>query len=254
MDYKARFYSPALGRFHQPDSIIPDQFNPQSWNRYAYAFNNPIRYNDPDGHCPICLAAVLVVAAFVMTGSVQRPEPYGPQLPPPPWGDTKPDATFTSYSISLSKGFGERHFWTGSIDIVSTKKEVGIFASHSTLMPFVCEENACLVGKEKINNFIMPGVSITKTKGLIWGDELAEDILAYEEGSSVSTMGIGEGNLTLSVEGFASTDRNTAKRNDKYIGGGVSVSLGFGPPLAAGDYYMWAKNIWRFRKPWAEAE
>jgi len=25
--------------------------NPQSWNRYSYTINNPIRYNDPSGHC-----------------------------------------------------------------------------------------------------------------------------------------------------------------------------------------------------------
>ncbi len=50
MDYKARFYSPVLGRFLQPDSIIPDQFNPQSWNRFSYVLGNPIRFNDPTGH------------------------------------------------------------------------------------------------------------------------------------------------------------------------------------------------------------
>lgn len=50
MDYRARFYSPQLGRFIQPDSIIPDQFNPQSWNRFGYVQNNPILFNDPTGH------------------------------------------------------------------------------------------------------------------------------------------------------------------------------------------------------------
>jgi len=59
MDYKARFYSPYLNHFTQPDSIVPDPSNPQSWNRYSYALNNPIRYNDPTGHCPICLVAIL---------------------------------------------------------------------------------------------------------------------------------------------------------------------------------------------------
>jgi RHS repeat-associated protein len=55
MDYNARFYSPTLGRFLQPDTIIPDQTNPQAWNRYSYVMNSPIRYNDPTGHdvgCP----------------------------------------------------------------------------------------------------------------------------------------------------------------------------------------------------------
>ncbi len=52
MDYKARFYSPTLGRFIQPDSIIPSVANPQSWNRFSYVLNNPIRYIDPSGHKP----------------------------------------------------------------------------------------------------------------------------------------------------------------------------------------------------------
>jgi len=50
MDYNARFYGQTLGRFPQPDSIIPSFLNPQSLNRYSYALNNPIRYTDPSGH------------------------------------------------------------------------------------------------------------------------------------------------------------------------------------------------------------
>ncbi len=48
--YGARFYSPKLGRFLSPDSIIPDQFNPQYLNRFSYGLNNPLRYTDPTGH------------------------------------------------------------------------------------------------------------------------------------------------------------------------------------------------------------
>jgi hypothetical protein len=40
-------------RFLQPDSIIPDQFNPQSWNRFSYVYNRPVNFNDPTGHDPI---------------------------------------------------------------------------------------------------------------------------------------------------------------------------------------------------------
>ena len=50
MDYKARFYSPYLNRFLQPDSIIPNPANPQSMNRFGYVLNNPIRFSDPTGH------------------------------------------------------------------------------------------------------------------------------------------------------------------------------------------------------------
>jgi RHS repeat-associated protein len=49
-NYKARFYDPYITHFLQPDSIVPNPYNPQSLNRYSYALNNPIRYNDPSGH------------------------------------------------------------------------------------------------------------------------------------------------------------------------------------------------------------
>jgi RHS repeat-associated protein len=45
MDYKARFYSPYLMRFTQPDTF------PQGLNRYSYVNNSPINFNDPTGHC-----------------------------------------------------------------------------------------------------------------------------------------------------------------------------------------------------------
>ncbi len=50
MDYNARFYSPYLNRWIQPDTIVPSLSNPQSLNRYTYVNNNPLRYTDPGGH------------------------------------------------------------------------------------------------------------------------------------------------------------------------------------------------------------
>ncbi len=46
--------SPYINRFLQPDTIIPNPSDPQSWNRYSYVLNNPIGYSDPTGHkeCP----------------------------------------------------------------------------------------------------------------------------------------------------------------------------------------------------------
>jgi len=52
MDYHARMYDDYLNQFTQPDSIIPQQYDPQSWNRYEYAEDNPVRYSDPTGHLP----------------------------------------------------------------------------------------------------------------------------------------------------------------------------------------------------------
>jgi len=48
--YGARFYSPKLGRFLSPDTIIPGAANPQAYNRYSYVLGNPLKYTDPTGH------------------------------------------------------------------------------------------------------------------------------------------------------------------------------------------------------------
>jgi RHS repeat-associated protein len=49
--FEARYFSAAQGRFTSPDSTAYSKLiNPQSWNLYAYAFNNPLRNIDPTGH------------------------------------------------------------------------------------------------------------------------------------------------------------------------------------------------------------
>ncbi len=32
------------------DRIVPNPMNPQSFNRYSYVLNNPLKYIDPTGH------------------------------------------------------------------------------------------------------------------------------------------------------------------------------------------------------------
>ncbi len=52
LDYMmARYYEAGLGRFLSvdPDSRSARPENPQTWNRYAYVLNNPIRFTDPQG-------------------------------------------------------------------------------------------------------------------------------------------------------------------------------------------------------------
>jgi RHS repeat-associated protein len=49
-NYDARLYDPIVGRFISADEVVPDWFNSQSLNRYAYCVNNPLKYKDPTGH------------------------------------------------------------------------------------------------------------------------------------------------------------------------------------------------------------
>jgi len=66
MDYKARFYSPYINHFIQPDSLIPDPVNSQAWNRFSYVGNRSINLNDPTGHDPIPWSTFIIQpSAFI---------------------------------------------------------------------------------------------------------------------------------------------------------------------------------------------
>jgi RHS repeat-associated protein len=46
----ARHYDPSLGRWISADTLVPNPTNPQSFNRYAYVRNSPLKFADPTGH------------------------------------------------------------------------------------------------------------------------------------------------------------------------------------------------------------
>lgn len=50
IDMKGRFYDPQLAQMLSPDPIITDFENAQTYNKYSYVFNNPLRYTDPTGY------------------------------------------------------------------------------------------------------------------------------------------------------------------------------------------------------------
>ena len=45
-----RVYDPSIGRFLSVDSTVPYIFKSQSYNRYSYTRNNPLKYKDPSGY------------------------------------------------------------------------------------------------------------------------------------------------------------------------------------------------------------
>ena len=71
-DYGARFYSPVIGRFISPDTLVPDPADPQDFNRYSYARNNPLKYTDPTGHNPLCAALTASTELFQSASDVEQ--------------------------------------------------------------------------------------------------------------------------------------------------------------------------------------
>jgi len=62
VNMNACMYDPTIGRMLTPDNFVQAPGFTQSHNRYAYAWNNPLKYTDPDGEIvwvPMVIGAVV---------------------------------------------------------------------------------------------------------------------------------------------------------------------------------------------------
>ncbi|MEO0461383.1 MAG: RHS repeat-associated core domain-containing protein [Myxococcota bacterium] len=59
-----RFYNPTTGRYLTEDALV-SEVPGFGESVYGYARNNPALYTDPDGRCPICIAAGIIVAESI---------------------------------------------------------------------------------------------------------------------------------------------------------------------------------------------
>jgi len=84
LDYfGARYQRAGVGRFTTVDPLMTIDENlvdPQRWNRYAYAGNNPLKYTDPDGRNPILVAAIIAAGVALLTTPAPANAP-GPRDP-----------------------------------------------------------------------------------------------------------------------------------------------------------------------------
>ena len=78
INMNGRLYDPVLGRFFSPD-------NSQSFNRYSYCLNNPLKYTDPSGELawfvPVIAGAIIGAYAGASIQSGTAAFGTGSQMP-----------------------------------------------------------------------------------------------------------------------------------------------------------------------------
>ena len=111
----ARYYDPVIGRFMGIDPKGFDEGNLQSFNRYAYANNNPYKFVDPDGRS----ALLAVVAVGLWLGAeVLIPSPDVPWNSGQVFSTSLPDMTSALKGASLGIGL------VGAIKQTGTKEAI----------------------------------------------------------------------------------------------------------------------------------
>ena len=61
INMNGRLYDPILGRMLSPDKYVQAPRFSQNFNRYSYAWNNPLTYSDPSGD-------IVITTAMIVTG------------------------------------------------------------------------------------------------------------------------------------------------------------------------------------------
>jgi RHS repeat-associated protein len=64
-----RVYDPLLGKFLSVDPVVGDPNDLQTYNRYSYVYNQPTRYADATGECPVCVFAFIAGAIMAQEGN-----------------------------------------------------------------------------------------------------------------------------------------------------------------------------------------
>jgi RHS repeat-associated protein len=59
INMNGRVYDPWLGRFLSPDPFMQSPGYSQSYNRYSYCLNNPLKYIDPSGYTQININSII---------------------------------------------------------------------------------------------------------------------------------------------------------------------------------------------------
>ena len=72
INMNGRLYDPVLGRFFSPDNYVQMPDNSQSFNRYSYCLNNPLKYTDPSGNLFVIDDVAIAFAAFNMASSMMQ--------------------------------------------------------------------------------------------------------------------------------------------------------------------------------------
>ncbi|MES2780088.1 MAG: FG-GAP-like repeat-containing protein [Bacteroidota bacterium] len=70
INMNGRLYDPVLGVMISPDNYAQDPEYTQSYNRYAYCWNNPLKYTDPSGDLLFLPVLVFVVKAAIVGAAI----------------------------------------------------------------------------------------------------------------------------------------------------------------------------------------
>jgi hypothetical protein len=206
MYYSARYYSPEVRVFTQPDTMLPNPYDPQALNRYSYCLNNPVRYTDPSGHVS---QAVVIGIVSAGVGVLSLVASVGLQAYVNDWDVTKVDYwEATSVGVAATAG-------TAVAGITVAAGSVAATAGPAAAAPFI-------KGAALIDSFALGGQATIIASNALSENHLFDDTVAdgnYNQVTEDVSLGVatwGVGSMFSKIKYVARAKfPQTAKGADK---------------------------------------
>ena len=124
INMNGRLYDSVLGRFLSPDNFVQMPDNAQSYNRYSYCLNNPLKYTDPSGEAFVIDDATIAFTIFSVASSMMQAAATGGNV----WkagaaigvwfggGGLLPGAIIGGSIGGIAGSFGGSWIGTGAVD------------------------------------------------------------------------------------------------------------------------------------------
>ena len=218
--------SPYINHFIQPDTVVPNPSGAVAWNRYSYVKNNPIRYNDPTGHCEaFCVLVILLVSSAVLmdlgdNGQVDTLMPDG---------FIYSGGALDSTGLFMTNTANPKELPLVERDVVFTPDQAANFNTQANSGS--CPHQYPCVSKPKpYPTIFTPNADLSVSAGLIWSQNLKKDTEYFSGDAYNITISTG----AVSVTAFTSVDKNG--RGD-YNLVGLTVGKGVSPFPDIGAWY-----------------
>jgi hypothetical protein len=193
-----------LGRFISPDAFWKDSHpeDPQSWNKYAHAKNNPLRYVDPTGENAVTSTTCNQDANGHQSCQVTVTATIAIYAAP---GNNFTDEQMQGFADQMKQGIQDAWNGTTSIDGVDVTVNVNVSVSVAR-----SQESAMKSGADNVigltSGMAKPGdaVSITNPHGMFAGNSPDTGIWSVDNGGGLKAQSGHEfGHL---LGGFESND------------------------------------------------